>query len=321
MTSDQAEKPRAYARSWPERARADSRCAHTTSAAVETTATRRDGKGSQDHAADVSPSTRAHEGEQRRTRARDAQNDERAADRGGTGERGERSGGERLLGAGSRILPVLRQLLHGRTGHDEGHPRAQHEQRSGPRPLVGRHAVARQPGGAEPLARPRPGDVEPRPPGHATAARRLGDQLLELLAVACPPRRGIPAQQPVRSPAGVHAVPPAVAIRPLRASREVPSSTIARSSASVASSASAPAGLSRYGRFLPTGPTASIRPRSSRRLIAPYSVPGPSRTPANVSMSCCRAYPCLAPDARLVRISAAGSFRSLRRAGSYQPRA
>ena len=241
---------------------------------------RRDGKGSQDHAADVAPSTRAHEGEQRRKRARDAQNDERAADRGGPGERGERSGGERLLGAGSRILPVLRQLLDGGAGHDEGHPRAQDEQRSGPRSLVGRHAVAREPGGAETLTRPRPGDVEPRPPGHATAARRLGDQLLELLAVACPPRRGIPAQQPVGSPAGVHAVPPAVAIRLLRASREVPSSTIARSSASVASSASAPAGLSRYGRFLPTGPTASIRPRSSRRPIAPYSVPGPSRTPA-----------------------------------------
>ena len=76
MTSDQAEKPTAYARSWPERARADSRCAHTTSAAVDTSGDRRDGKGAQDHAADVAPSTRAHEGEQRRKRARDAQNDE-----------------------------------------------------------------------------------------------------------------------------------------------------------------------------------------------------------------------------------------------------
>ena len=42
--------------------------------------------------------------------------------------------------------------------------------------------------------------------------------------------------------------------------------------------------------------------------MAPYSAPGPRTTPANASMSLARAWPCLGPSARLVRIKMGGSF-------------
>src|SRR3984957_4550116 len=51
-----------------------------------------------------------------------------------------------------------------------------------------------------------------------------------------------------------------------------------------------------------------MRPRSSRRVMAPYSAPGPRTTPANASMSLANAWPCLGPSARLVRIKMGGSF-------------
>jgi hypothetical protein len=72
--------------------------------------------------------------------------------------------------------------------------------------------------------------------------------------------------------------------------------------------------LRRAGRGDSVGPAAllggraSIRPRSSRRVIAPYRLPGPSRTAAKCSMSRARAWPCLGPSARLVRMSTFGSL-------------
>ena len=70
----------------------------------------------------------------------------------------------------------------------------------------------------------------------------------------------------------------------------------------------------RPGRRDPVGPAAasaargSMRPRSSRREMAPYRAPGPIRTPAKSSMSLTRAWPCFGPEARLVRIRRGGSL-------------
>ena len=47
-----------------------------------------------------------------------------------------------------------------------------------------------------------------------------------------------------------------------------------------------PSAVIRYGCRRDPGLTARIHPRWSRRVIAPYKVPGPSRMPANASMSC-----------------------------------
>ena len=53
--------------------------------------------------------------------------------------------------------------------------------------------------------------------------------------------------------------------------------------------AARPAAVIRYGRRRRSPPTGSMRPRSSSRVMAPYTVPGPSATPANASMSRVRA--------------------------------
>src|SRR5258708_720515 len=73
---------------------------------------------------------------------------------------------------------------------------------------------------------------------------------------------------------------------------------------------SAPADVIWYGRLRSSAGSASIQPRSSSLLSAPYSVPGPSLIPANDSISLASAYPCLGPSASLLTTSTTGSGTS-----------
>src|ERR1700733_1760421 len=144
-----------------------------------------------------------------------------------------------------------------------------------------------------------------------------GDQLL---AVAATPSRRVPPQDAL-GVAGVHCAHPGLGTCNAIPSRRAPSAAIAPRLRTAVVSSARPAAVNLYGRRRSSWPAGSIRPCSSSAVIAPYSVPGPSVTPANCSISRASAYPCLAPEARLVMISTPGSFRLPSFRAGREPRA
>ena len=115
---------------------------------------------------------------------------------------------------------------------------------------------------------------------------RRHDHVLELVAVAHTPRcAGSSGAASCSRTSLMRGRLPSPAEAVARAGRSRPRRS---SAARRASPRAAPARRRSDGRAacVPALPTGSISPRSSSREIAPYSVPGPSVTPANASMSC-----------------------------------
>src|SRR5581483_7932753 len=140
-----------------------------------------------------------------------------------------------------------------------GHAGAEEEQRTGPLD----EAV---PGERHALAKPR-----------SVPACVVLDQRAQLVAVPGAPRGRVPPER-IAPRAGHDAAPSA-------RRRAAPTRDSVRISSTTADSASDPAAVIRYGRRRSSAGSGSMRPRSSSRVIAPYSAPGPSDTPANASMS------------------------------------
>ena len=183
-------------------------------------------------------------------------------------------------------LPVLGELRHSHACRDKDHPSAQHKQRACPWPAPAGvppprscqpHAAAlerlptrHRPGSATTSVdrqRYRPSAPRVRPRSATATGRDTGETTTR-------PHRDDSRQPPEpRNPGHRHARESRRAdfddrpkIRQVGLERQL-------------------VGLNRYGRRRSSEPTASIKPRSSSRLIAPYNVPGPSRTPANASIS------------------------------------
>src|SRR5215470_5719004 len=121
----------------------------------------------------------------------------------------------------------------------------------------------------------------------------LAGQVGHLGAVPVPPGSRIQRQQRAQQ-AAVHDQAAAM--------RRSPISAMRADSVSRAYRNSRPAAVIWYGRRRSSAGSASTRPARSSLARAPYSVPAPSLTPAKLSMSLIRAYPCFGQSARLVRI-------------------
>ena len=212
-------------------------------------------------------------------------------------------------------LPVFAEFCDHCPRHHEECPAPKNQQRSGAGQV---RAVQRVPDETERSSsfdRAASRQRESNTDGNRRRAVRVVEEDRQFLPVSSSPRSGVPADHVFEAVPFTHGIDPMTRDpQPTeRASVRSPSlcspvSTNVRISRTASVSAARPLAEIRYGRRRSSTGNGSINPRSSRRVMAPYKVPGPRAIPEKSSMSFVRAHPCLEPETRLVRMSTVGSL-------------
>src|SRR5581483_3528245 len=233
--------------------------------------------GARDETAQRRPAPGSHEADERGTGQQGTRDDEQSTDDGRDGDDVERGPRERARARRQRRGEVLRRLREPGAADHEDRPRDQHEQRTAPPTRLLGHAGAEEEQRTGPLDEAVPGERRALAKPRSVPACVVLDQRAQLVAVPGAPRGRVPPER-IAPRAGHDAAPSA-------RRRAAPTRDSVRISSTTADSASDPAAVIRYGRRRSSAGSGSMRPRSSSRVIAPYSAPGPSDTPANASMS------------------------------------
>ena len=226
------------------------------------------------------------------------------------GDTGKRSMCRRYGG-----LPVFAEFCDHRPRHHEERPPPKNQQRSGAGQVRALQGVPEETRCSSSFNRAASRQRESNTKGNFRRAVRVAEEGRQLLPVSSSPRSGVPADHVLEAVPFAHGVDPMTRDRQPtnRASVRSPSlcspvSTNVRIARTASVSAARPLAEIRYGRRRSSTGNGSINPRSSRRVIAPYKVPGPRAIPEKSSMSFVRAHRCLEPETRLVRMSTVGSL-------------
>ena len=212
-------------------------------------------------------------------------------------------------------LPVFAEFCDHRPRHHEERPPPKNQQRSGAGQVRALQGVPEETRCSSSFDRAASRQRESNTEGNLRRAVRVVEEGRQFFRVSSSPRSGVPADHVLEAVPFAHGNDPMTRDpQPTdRASVRSPSlrspvSTNVRISRIASVSAARPLAEIRYGRRRSSTGNGSINPRSSRRVIAPYKVPGPRAIPEKSSMSFVRAHPCLEPETRLVRMSTVGSL-------------